>query len=197
MDHTVNVNGACKCDVGFEMTVYDACQQCRRDTYRSDLNSLLCAPCGDLMVTEYAGSTNASDCHCNVGFTLVNGNECVCGAGFYRESTASSCWPCPRGTYKNTTGVYDSCVPCAYNMDTAYSGCTSYSNCSCKIGTYKSNAQCNECPVGAYCRGGDHVPTSLPGYFPSKSSSEIFIKCQNPEACVGGDGCADGYEGNQ
>lgn len=59
---------------------------------------------------------------------------------------------------------------------------------------------CKPCPFEAVCFGGSTV-LSAPGYWRWTNTSEDFIKCHNPEACLGGTFtepsgvCAPGYTG--
>ncbi|TNV88077.1 hypothetical protein FGO68_gene10837 [Halteria grandinella] len=78
----------------------------------------------------------------------------------------------------------------------------------CQTGTYlltvpTEPTQCLPCPSDkAYCYKGTQI-YPLPGYWRSSIDSENFIKCLNPESCLGGmfpldnltGHCADGYQG--
>ena len=45
---------------------------------------------------------------------------------------------------------------------------------------------CTRCPAGGYCDGGLSLPQALVGYFPLSNTSDSFVECTPPEACLGG-----------
>ncbi|CAG9313302.1 unnamed protein product [Blepharisma stoltei] len=78
----------------------------------------------------------------------------------------------------------------------------------CKEGQYSLSPDnnCNECPVNAYCYGGDLLAPK-PGYWRGKTDSIRLYHCLNPNACEGGlkdandsisltGRCREGYQGN-
>ena len=77
---------------------------------------------------------------------------------------------------------------------------------TCGPGYFKSsNNQCQICPVGAYCLGGDHYPRSMPGWWRTCTTDPagvdcigrgfVFNKCHPAVGCTGNNTCAAGYSG--
>lgn len=75
----------------------------------------------------------------------------------------------------------------------------------CKVKQFFYNAQiepgsCNECNDNAVCYG-MNITTPRPKYWRANSTSENYIECFNPKACLGGDElspigiCEEGYGG--
>ena len=111
--------------------------------------------------------------------------QVACPAGQYMKQNGTSladCEPCPAGTYSNSGAT--ACTPCVENTYTSTSGQSSCSVCDsnqiankthtacqerpeevivCSPGTYlKANgttqADCETCPIGYYCPGGEFIP---------------------------------------
>ena len=111
--------------------------------------------------------------------------QIACPAGQYMKQNGTSladCEPCPAGTYSNSGAT--ACTPCVENTYTSTSGQSSCSVCDsnqiankthtacqerpeevivCSPGTYlKANgttqADCETCPIGYYCPGGEFIP---------------------------------------
>ena len=101
------------------------------------------------------GGTTLSDCE-------------DCPAGTYSAAGATTCTPCINNTYTSTPGQ-SSCTPCEENQiaNSTHTGCQTKTTdtVTCSPGTYlKANGttaeDCEICPSGYYCPGGDFVPTS-------------------------------------
>ncbi|GLE01990.1 hypothetical protein PINS_up010828 [Pythium insidiosum] len=61
----------------------------------------------------------------------------------------------------------------------------------CSSGFFKTAASfCEECPVGATCRGGDAEPEAKPGYWREHG---VVLACDPFFACLGANECAVGY----
>eukprot|EP00961_Rhodomonas_salina_P205832 2778667-Rhodomonas_salina.2 len=99
------------CPVGTYMDrVWSAgsCVACPAGTYApvaGGTNTSACLAC-PVDATSKAGSANAVDCICNIGFKGFDGAACsACSVGFYTAANGSgSCLWCHAGTYLNTTG---------------------------------------------------------------------------------------------
>ena len=91
-----------------------------------------------------------------------------CTAGTYIAPGTSICTPCVGNTYTNAVNQ-TSCTPCNEGQiaNSTHTGCQSRTNetVTCSPGTYlKANGttaeDCEICPPGYYCPGGDFVPLS-------------------------------------
>eukprot|EP01080_Neovahlkampfia_damariscottae_P008579 gene8579-404_t len=147
---------------------------------------------------------------------LLNFTFIPCDAGYTAETYSTNCYPCPQGTYKLTSGLYD-CISCPKNQYSNATGSTtciqcpnkkvsiekstSIESCVCDKGFYKNPAnekECYTCPVGAICSKENlTIPEALPGYWFSRNDINSFYLCNPKQACGGGkDGnCTIGYTG--
>ena len=90
--------------------------------------------CPENSHSEVLGSRHASDCTCNVGYTLSHdGKQCkACTAGTYKTANGSmGCALCSYGTYSMTEGAtsVSTCVSCPL-LYFSQRGSSSPSNCS-------------------------------------------------------------------
>ena len=113
-------------------------------------NDPVTCPAGKYM---RSGGTTLSDCE-------------NCPAGTYSTAGSTTCTPCTNNTYASTPGQ-SSCTPCEENQiaNSDHTGCQPRPDdtVTCQAGTYlKANGttsdDCEICPVGFYCPGGDFVP---------------------------------------
>eukprot|EP01080_Neovahlkampfia_damariscottae_P008905 gene8905-853_t len=139
-----------------------------------------------------------------------------CGVGETADNYSSNCYPCPKGTYKLTSGLYacQSCPINTYQNSTGSLSCISCpertvsalrspsrDDCVCDIGYYinPSNPKdCLQCPVGGICAEKNlSVPVAKYGYWFSKNDINSFYSCNPRESCGGGDqnNCTEKYTG--
>lgn len=63
----------------------------------------------------------------------------------------------------------------------------------CSNGFYKTTTQfCDECPVGATCKGGETQPEAKAGYW---REDDVVLACDPSYACLGANVCEVGYSG--
>ena len=97
-----------------------------------------------------------------------------------------------------TTPTY-STAPCAPCSELSSITSTSNSTCVCNPGAFTRegvpNSVCLPCPVGGECPGALAKPRPKPGFFDADDTGETFVQCLRPEACPGGGGCTEGYQG--
>lgn len=93
------------------------------------------------------GSSKATDCQCNIGYTGPNANTCsACGLGIYKKTLGSgACSACPASsTSAQASTSSNNCVCIA-----GYTGLSGGTCAACSIGTYEStlgSASCTMCP---------------------------------------------------
>ena len=111
-----------------------------------------CTPCPSHS-TSPTGSSNATQCQCNAGYTAPNGANCIaCGAGKYKSTTGS-----------------ESCTVC-----------TASPGSFCSVASVSAGGV--SCSPGFYCTGGASDRTPCPPNTYSKtagaSSVSTCIACQ-------------------
>ena len=141
-DHltTVTVGSAsaedCLCEAGYEGDIYNGCWSCFPGTY----SSILGGSCGACPLENQWSWTAATECACNAGYELWNGQCVGCIAGKYKDTIADS-----------------TCLQCGQFQTTFVSGggpATSREQCGCLAG-YTSeldspDSLCSACPRGKY-----------------------------------------------
>ena len=113
------------------------CTFCPRGKYSTQARATAestCVMCPENSHSEVLGSRHASDCTCNVGYTLSHdGKQCkACTAGTYKTANGSmGCALCSYGTYSMTEGAtsVSTCVSCPL-LYFSQRGSSSPSNCS-------------------------------------------------------------------
>ena len=96
------------------------CEQCPRGKYSSQTRAVsetACLACSDHSFTQMAGSSDASSCVCNAGYTggVDEGVCSACRVGTYKAVNGSTeCDMCPYGTYSTMEGAVDAgtCTAC-------------------------------------------------------------------------------------
>lgn len=115
------------------------------------------APAGlNRRATCAAGKYYDNGCQtCTAGYYCPgNDSKTQCQAGYYSSSGATSCSPCPRGTWTDQTGTQNSsgckAVQGGYKAN-ASSGATA--QVACGVGYYSpgNTDTCTICPAGHYC----------------------------------------------
>ncbi|XP_033757427.1 proprotein convertase subtilisin/kexin type 5-like [Pecten maximus] len=138
------------------------CRQCGYDTYQDEKWQETCKPCSAGKVTLDISSTMASHCVLD------------CSSGSEYNVTSTSCVPCIRGYYRNSSDrAQTMCQMCPTGYITESTGATSKAMCNilsnlsyeyhanqdmCNIlgctehGTYSdtATATCKDCPIGTY-----------------------------------------------
>lgn len=132
---------------------------------------------------------------------------------FSARDALCRCQACSVGFYLPYENLDSACLSCQdviSGSTTPQAGTTSANDCICPEGTYVEPAtsatnpqfrgRCVECPRGAVCPAGSDLASIKlqPGYWRTSTSSSDVKACENPDACVGGDGagtCAEGYTG--
>lgn len=157
----------CDCNQNFERSVASndcickdghslsgtICVPCVEDTYCKD-GQLSSCPSNS---ASLAGSSAATSCECNAGYTGPNGEICtVCAAGKYKGASGNeSCTACPMGTYSPTEGATEEsfCLPCTPDSDSSI-GSTEATDCKCNAGhSGNDGGPCLVCGAGLYKEG--------------------------------------------
>ena len=130
-----------------------------------------CRDCLSNSLSE-TGSTDRTNCHCNVGYSGPDGGPCAhCTVATFKDVTGSSvCTDCPEpktsliasdeaADCKCPAAVYDvdpggmnvsACLPCP-NKTYAFYGSIGVASCTCNIGyTGPDGGPCVACPPGRY-----------------------------------------------
>jgi hypothetical protein len=127
-------------------------------------------------------ATAALSCPANstspIGSTSIS--QCVCNPGYQGDaSLGKDCTPCSPGTFCSggLLGL------CASNAGTPPMS-SSVSDCKCNPGFYGAPTSCVQCPVNAYCPGGNVIQNC-------SSNAVSSAQSQSSEACY----CKSGYYG--
>ena len=128
--------GDCICDAG-SAKVLGSCQLCPQGTYSASSNLTECTSCAPNSAGP-AGSTAASDCECDPGFTGPDGGACMaCPAGAYKEdSGTAACINCPLGTFSSVSAatMMATCNECPSNTVAIVYPATAQEDCLCTVG---------------------------------------------------------------
>merc|ERR1711968_60371 len=95
--------------------------------------------------------------------------KCLCKAGTFRS--ASSCTPCPTGTFKGADLNDGECSACPAFSETTFAGATQMAQCACLAG-YSPMAvtdgwQCTPCAAGTFKNTTGDAPCDGCGAFQS------------------------------
>jgi hypothetical protein len=129
------------------------CTLCPAGKYSTSTGQISIETCKDCPGNAYSqeGSSNFTNCSCNLGYTGLDGYECTpCIAGKYKDiSGSASCKMCSRGTYSGLTAqLQDNCTKCP-NETSSPMGSTCLEMCICNAGySGKDGKQCSPCPPG-------------------------------------------------
>ncbi len=131
-----------------------ACDNCASGKYSAVPTSTTCLACTQGSSSE-AGSSSATDCICNAGFSMNNATwTCVhCAAGEYKDAKGSAeCSLCQAGKYSSSIAANNASVCLACPADShSSSGSTFLSNCVCNRGyTGSDGGTCVACEAGTY-----------------------------------------------
>lgn len=122
---------------------------CEVGKYNPGYNRQPCVSCGNGLLTDAAGATNADACYTPAGW----GNVKDAATGVFNATI------CPNGTYgrpNNTYGLVDvECTKCLDHSTTAAPGATNQSQCLVEAGYGWADGQVLECEYGYYNPGGN------------------------------------------
>lgn len=129
-------------------------------------------------------------------------NPCVpCEPGTFSDNYNSPhCDRCPSGSY-TSEGQGKNCTVCPQGTMTDGPGANNAECCHCIPGFYntqgKSGMECSECPFGAVCNGGMHLPFPIRGYWMNDTMRDMAHECDSETVCIGGPelACSAGYTG--
>ena len=199
----------CSCNAGYSGASDGvACVACVAGSYKTAVGIGTCTNCA---VNEYsttvaqvvstcsscpsfaqapAGSSQATSCQCNAGYTGANGQVCLgCVQGSYKPTVGpSTCTLCGNNTYSSVVAATSSavCTACQGNS-TSLMGSTRQSDCHCLMGYLTNNlgaanASCQMCSAGSYNSQLDATTCSRcgAGY---KSSTPGAVSAEQCTAC--------------
>lgn len=153
---------SCKCNAGYTGSDGESCSACFAGTYKTGVGSATCLNCdantysttvGATAVStclactsnsqSVSGSTAATSCVCNPGFTGPNGGVCAaCPAGAYKPDVgAAACSACPVNSLSPEVSTAISACLCNAGYETSLDGSGVIVACSaCPTGKYKATA---------------------------------------------------------
>jgi hypothetical protein len=134
-----------------------ACALCERGKYSTGIGQISQDTCIQCLENTFSGvgSSNLTNCICNVGFTGPDGINCTaCVAGTYKDVNGSAvCSLCARGKYSSETAETSetTCTLCPQNSFTAKEGSIVVTNCTCNMGfTGPDGVECTACIPGTF-----------------------------------------------
>eukprot|EP00004_Rigifila_ramosa_P001125 TRINITY_DN1108_c0_g2_i5.p1 TRINITY_DN1108_c0_g2~~TRINITY_DN1108_c0_g2_i5.p1 ORF type:complete len:1805 (-),score=239.12 TRINITY_DN1108_c0_g2_i5:107-5521(-) len=152
---TMQRQGAdCVCEAGSYLELVGGVTQCRScgpDTYADARNEAACVACsaiGRFRTTRgVAGSNSSLACVCPA--TMVEqGSDCACAAGFYFESSTTTCRECAADYFTETPNVEAGCTWCGvvgrFRTTQRAVGSSSSAACVCP-GTFVEDSATGEC----------------------------------------------------
>lgn len=133
-----------------------------------------CRECPVGATTASAASPDPSACFCKAGFRQVSAGT---------TSVPVVCEACPEGFYKEATGD-SACLACPNGQPGLNGALQHQGGCACLAGTVynASSSQCEPCPAGQFCKGGEHYEV-CPDLTSSDTGSSAITDC----------GCAAGF----
>jgi hypothetical protein len=210
----------CQCNAGYSGAANGvACAACGAGKYKTAVGIGTCTDCA---ANEYsgtvaqvvstcsscpsssqapAGSDEAIDCKCNVGYTGANGQVCLgCVQGTYKPIVGpSTCTLCGNNTYSSIVAASSStvCLACQGNS-TSLMGSTRQSDCHCLKGYLTNNlgapnATCEMCSAGSYnsqldattcSKCGAGFKSSTPGAVSSEQCTECGVNTYSAEGAA-------------
>ena len=109
-----------------------------------------------------------------------------CVPGSFAVQPRGPCSFCEPGTFSTAVSVA-ACDECP-EATTSRSNASAVTDCFCREGFFArmTGVECESCPAGGVCDGGESLPYAQPGFFPSENSDAEFVTCPVEEACLGG-----------
>ncbi|GFO02092.1 neurogenic locus notch homolog protein 1, partial [Plakobranchus ocellatus] len=138
------------CKAGtFRNASMNECMDCPLNTYQDEDLKDECKSCPDDKLTKTEGSKSLDDC------------EFVCPPGQEVDVDGTTCSPCNRGTYKNSTMTFDKCTNCTTGTTTDGPGANSSQLCNIPAcsGGYVISIDTNLC---VKCPRDQYQPVDLP-----------------------------------
>ena len=195
--HGANGGNCSACLPGsFKDVVGDAaCELCDQGSYISFAAATACYDCEENYNTTASGSTQESECLCDVGYYALNGSCSMCLRGKYKAVIGNT--PCPTCTnHSDSRAGSVSAQQCKCNV--GYTGPDGDFCVACVPGTYKpvsGSSECTNCSSGKYsevaaadveskCRSCPSNTTS-----PAGSSSLMECMCNAGFSGPGGSLC--------
>jgi len=153
----VAVCGALLLSLAVSASAQQVCAACAPNTYCAGARDQ--ATACPAFSSSPAGSTLASACRCNAGFTGADGGECAaCAAGTFKPAAGSAaCTLCPANSW--SLPASDAGADC--KCDAGYTGQDGAACSACAAGTFKDapgDAACAECPVSSSSPAGSDAP---------------------------------------
>ncbi len=208
----------CSCNAGYSgITDGQICTACTAGTFKTTVGIGTCTNCpADQYSTAVAqvtsvctscpensqgpaGSSTATTCQCNVGYTGANGQQCLaCVQGTYKTTVGAQwCTLCGNNTFSSVVAANSSsvCVACQSNSS-SNRGSTRQSDCHCFNGFLtknlgSNNATCQMCSAGTYNADLDATTCSKCGAG-TKSSTPGAVTAEQCTACAANTFSAEG-----
>ena len=173
----------CLCSAGYAFTgLYDACEPCQAGTYKPTVGN---AEDGD----------DCTACPANT-FSGENSSllgDCICNAGFYRDSLELGCVPCGLGEFKPEAGeaACDTCPVNAYNphlhatqcqqcqdFSTSFAGSSAVADCVCVSGYVLEADECVPCSPGTYAdAASQQCVECVAGSYTAVPAQDVCVAC--------------------
>lgn len=137
----------CVCLEGYYLVGGNDCFRCPVGAYCTNETLSLCSTFDTNLTTEGDGHDQLTDC--------------LCRAGYFRDSYEDTCKLCPKDFYcpSETTTTKPNVIDCGANQRTDAAGASSHDACTCDAGFYLSNEnsimECLPCKEGERCVGGE------------------------------------------
>lgn len=176
--NALSVSGSpnCSCNSGYFGNPFSVCQKCPVNKYRSGVafNNTTSSDC---LVCPSNSGTNGTD-----GATGIS--QCICNAGYYRDTLTGTCTPCSMDTFKSRSGN-ELCTVCSTGTSTGNNNGSTI--CSvCDAGFNGTAPNCQPCETGLTKPNAGNGACTLPATSsaspsPSATASESSSPTGNPE----------------
>ena len=168
------------------------CEGCAAGKYKEAAGDAACTDC-PASSSSPEGSTAATDCTCNAGYTGPDGGACnACVAGKHKAQIGSgSCTNCASGTYSTKEAAMSSSVCTGCPADSSSSaGSDAGSDCTCNAGyTGLDGEACGTCEASKYkAAAGDAACSECAASSSSPEGSTASTNCTCNAGYTGPDG---------
>ena len=141
-----------QCNAGFSGADYGVCTVCEAGTFKPVPGSAACSPCVRGTYSAAVGATAEQACsacpaHTDAPAGSTDASACVCNAGYTVNDGTTACAACVAGSYKQAAGPH-ACTTCRPGRASATHGAVSMLSCGdCPIDTVssKTHEQCISC----------------------------------------------------